>query len=149
MNAMKKMISLALAVLLLGGCLASDRFVSADKLPKAAKEFLAKHYSGIEIVSVQADSFIDDHEVILKDGTNIEFNFRGAMRDVEAPRGATLPASVAALLPAPAQSYLEANYAGKPVRSISIDDGRWKVELAGMKAEVIFDRKGGYLGLDD
>ncbi|MDR2885276.1 MAG: PepSY-like domain-containing protein [Rikenellaceae bacterium] len=146
---MKRIMALAAAVLLLANCHASDGFVSADKLPKAAKEFMYKHYPAAEIISVQSDNFMDDYEVILKDGTNIEFSYRGAMKDVEAPRGGTLPASVVGLLPQPAQSYLKTNYADKPVRGINKDDGRWQVELNGLKAEVVFDKKGGYLGLDD
>lgn len=137
------------AVVIPALALAGDKLISPDKLPEAAHTFIAKHYPGQEIVSVARETIFDDYEVLLKNGTELEFSSKGAMDKVEAKRGETLPHSLIATLPAAIPAYVAKNYPKAGICAVSIERKRIEVRVTAAGRELIFDAKGQYLGADD
>ena len=118
----------ALAALVLCGTAAfalTDRKISVSELPAAARTFLNAHYSGVEVVYVEVDedAIKTEYEVLLKDGTKIEFDASGEWKEIDG-RHKSLPAAV---VPRQIAQYVAANYAGEKITDI--ERGRTKTEV--------------------
>ncbi|EAK1593201.1 PepSY-like domain-containing protein [Campylobacter coli] len=61
--------------------LAKDMVVPASELPNNAKEFISKNFKTAQIGLVKKD--IDSYDVILNDGTEIDFIITGEWKDVD------------------------------------------------------------------
>ncbi len=118
----------ALAALVLCGTAAfalTDRKISVSELPAAARTFLNAHYSGVEVVYVEVDEDATktEYEVLLKDGTKIEFDAAGEWKEIDG-RHKSLPAAV---VPRQIAQYVAANDAGEKITDI--ERGRTKTEV--------------------
>ena len=94
---MKRFLSLTLALLVLATLslrAGSDRVIQTKLLPKAAQLFLAKHFAGrtVSLAKEDRDFSGTTYDVLLADGTEIEFSSRGEWKDVDGNRTA-LPTS--------------------------------------------------------
>ena len=79
---MKRFLSLTLALLVLTTLslrAGSDRVIQTKQLPKAAQLFLAKHFAGrtVSLAKEDRDFSGTTYDVLLADGTEIEFSSRG------------------------------------------------------------------------
>lgn len=144
---MNKIITLfaviAISLSAANGC---KSIVSADALPEGAQTFLSVNFPGAKVSYVQKDC--NEYEVILADGTEIEFNSKGEWKSVDAHRG-SVPASVLATLPPTILSYLTTSFENIPVEKV--EKGRcpaYKVELMN-DLELEFDSKGNCKKIDD
>ncbi len=61
--------------------LAKDMVVPASELPNNAKEFISKNFKTAQIGLVKTD--IDSYDVILNDGTEIDFMINGEWKEVD------------------------------------------------------------------
>ncbi|ENA8810191.1 PepSY-like domain-containing protein [Campylobacter coli] len=61
--------------------LAKDMVVPASELPNNAKEFISKNFKTAQIGLVKKD--IDSYDVILNDGTEIDFMINGEWKEVD------------------------------------------------------------------
>ncbi|MBX0367747.1 PepSY-like domain-containing protein [Campylobacter jejuni] len=61
--------------------LAKDMVVPASELPNNAKEFISKNFKTAQIGLVKKD--IDSYDVILNDGTEIDFMINGDWKEVD------------------------------------------------------------------
>ena len=69
-------LKIALLALLAGVSVAlADVVVSANELPKAAQNFISKHFKGVAVGLVKRD--MSSFDVILQDGTKLGFNVNG------------------------------------------------------------------------
>ena len=120
----------ALAALVLCGTAAfalTDRKISVSELPAAARTFLNAHYSGVEVVYVEVDedAIKTEYEVLLKDGTKIEFDAAGEWKEIDCtPRA--LPAG---LVPSGIARLIEKRFPERKVVKIERDRRDWEVEL--------------------
>ena len=85
---MKRFLSLTLALLVLTTLslrAGSDRVIQTKQLPKAAQLFLAKHFAGrtVSLAKEDRDFSGTTYDVLLADGTEIEFSSRGEWKDVD------------------------------------------------------------------
>lgn len=102
----------------------------------------------ITSILIQQVKEFNEYEVVLADGTEIEFNGKGEWKTVDVNHG-IVPAGVIASLPAPITAYLSTSFANVPVEKVR--KGFWpayKVELVN-DLELEFNSKGMCTNIDD
>ena len=146
---MKRFLSSTLALLVLTTLslrAGSDRVIQTKQLPKAAQLFLAKHFAGrtVSLAKEDRDFSGTTYDVLLADGTEIEFSSRGEWKEVDGKRTA-LPTS---FIPAQIINALRAQYAGESIVQIERKRRGYQVELSS-GLEVQFDSRYQIVGYDD
>lgn len=145
---MKKLLAILTVVLLATGSLmARDKFYNSDEpLPAAAKTMLKKYFPGLEVNHVKVDSgfFSTDYEVILTDGTEIDFDGDGQWDAID--RGRT--AIPDGLIPQPILNYVAKSFSGAKIVEIDKDRNSYDVQLNN-GIELEFDRAGNFRRIDD
>ncbi len=122
-----------------------DRPVRTEELPAAARQFLATHFADAKVTLATVDrGLFTSWDVILNNGTRIEFDSRGQWDEIEC-RGTFVPMSV--LHPGIA-SFLREYYPDAHVRDIERDGRRFDVNLDN-RLELTFDSNGNLRDLDD
>ena len=134
---------IALTSLTLISC--SDRIIPSEKLPAAAQSFLKEYFpdSPISYVKKEAD-LTPTYEVVLQNGTEIEFNKKGEWDNIDCKRLAV----PAALIPAAISEYVNANFPGQSIVKIDRETYGHEIEMAN-GLELKFDKKGKLLHIDD
>ena len=153
---MKKIGMIAvMLVLAVAAASARDKIVSADQLPKAAKDFIAANFAGLTVQYVEKD--FNEYEVQLVAGSEstgmdsvsgatvassveIKFKGNGDWESVKSYGG--IPAGI---LPAAVTSYISSNYADAKVVEVEKDWNRIEVKLSN-RMELYFDKNGKFLG---
>ena len=146
---MKRFLSLTLALLVLTTLslrAGSDRVIQTKQLPKAAQLFLAQHFAGrtVSLAKEDRDFSGTTYDVLLADGTEIEFSSRGEWKEVDGKRTA-LPTS---FIPAQIINALRAQHTGESIVQIERKRRGYKVELSS-GLEVQFDSRYQIVGYDD
>lgn len=146
---MKKFIAIVAAFVMLALPMAAkDRiYHNSDPLPSAAKTTLKKNFPKQTVNRIKVEShFIggDEYEVILSNGTEIEFDKDGEWKEVDcghvAVPGAFVLKSIA--------QYVGRNYSGQKIVKVSKERNKYEIELSsGLDLE--FDRSGKFLRVDD
>ena len=85
------------------------------------------------------------YEVLLMDGTEIDFDSKGNWEEVSTKKGQAVPASV---VPSFAASYLKEHNFTEPVTKVERDRKGYEVELS-TGVSFKFDKKGKFLKADD
>ena len=134
-----------MAILAVGAVQAKDRiYYDASPLPEMARQTIKKNFKApINHVKVDKEMFDTDYDVVLKDGTEIDFDKNGNWTSVETVNGVP-----SAFIIPEIQNYLKANYRGQKVVKVSVDRRDYEVELSS-GIELKFDRAGRFLGIDD
>ncbi len=144
---MKKLILFALLISTTA-LSARERPISIDELPVAARNLLAESFDGQEISYIIFDSecFNNEYEVMLTNGTRIEFDSKGNWETIECLKGAV----PAALVPTYVIKEIKAkfpNFRGI-IKQIERDGKSIEVELSnGLELE--FDKKGRIVEIDN
>ena len=139
---MKKIVVILMCVFAMSAFVSCDRVVSADKLPAQAKQFVAAHFNGIEVLSVRKDGF--KYDVVLFDGTEIEFSHGGQWIEVDCGLN-PLPDGV---LPVNTAKYLTAKFPMNFATHVKFEHKRYEVELDN-DLDLLFDKNGNFMGADD
>lgn len=119
----------------------------AGVLPQQAQQTLKKNFPKATVNRIVADHSVfgvKDYEVILNDGTEIEFNKEGEWKEVDCGHRAVPQEFVIN----PIRSFLQKNHKGKTVVKIDKDSNDYDVELND-GTELKFDRSGKFLRYDD
>lgn len=162
---MKILKSLLVAVALVGGSIAAyaqqpiqggvgpviSGSVNESQLPEAAKAFIQKHYPNRSIQEVDKGFISGTYEVELSDGTELEFNSKGKVTEVEAARHSVLEPVVIEEVISP-KAYKELSNRGFTgnVESVKTSNKHQKVELRGYEYDtVIFDLDGNLIAITD
>ena len=127
-------------------CYADGRPIPPTQLPAAAKNFIQKNFPGKTIVYAEIDKEIarTKYEVLLNDGTKVEFNAKGEWDKVECIRKA-VPAS---LVPETIANYVQASFPGNLIEKIDKERFGWSIELSN-DLELDFSPEGALLRIDD
>lgn len=145
---MKKFIlAMLVAVIAFGTASARDKvYRSAEPLPEAAKTMLAKYFPKLKVNHVKVDSgvFDTDYDVILSDGTEVDFNKDGEWESVER----NMAAVPDALIPAPIMKFVKENYGNAKIYEISKDRREYEISLSN-GLDLKFDRAGNFKRIDD
>lgn len=117
-----------------------------NDLPRQSREFLDKHFAGLAISHIKIEKNligVDSYDVILTDGSKIEFDKAGAWEEIKRP-ASPVPAS---LLPVFIKKYVAENYAGIDVLAIEKDTKEYEVKLQN-GIELKFDLQGKLTDID-
>ena len=139
---MKKIVLILMSVVAMSAFVSCDRVVSADKLPAQAKQFIAAHFNNVEILSVRKDGF--KYDVVLFDGTELEFSHGGQWIEVDCGLN-PLPNGI---LPDNTAKYLTAKFPMNFATHVKYEHKRYEVEMNN-DLDLLFDKNGDYIGLDD
>ncbi len=141
---MKKFILTLLTLLLVGGSVMADgrkRAIDPENLPKPAIELIQKHWPSCVIDY----AFIDgkEYEVLLSDGTMIEFNSKGVWKEMKCTDG--LPVT---LVPGNITRYVVNRYPKQLIIKCEKMRGGYEVKLTN-GLEIQFDMQGRVTHVDD
>lgn len=147
---MKKILSLlVLAIVAVQFSFAGDVITKdLNQLPLPARNFINRHFAKAQVAHIKIDKEILEstkYEVVLANGTEIDFDSKGNWQEVEAVKG-SVPTSV---IPAFAANYLKAhNFTQEHVTKVDRDRNGYEVTL-GSGVSFNFDKKGKFLKADD
>ena len=143
---MKKIIvliaALAVACLTVASC---KKVIPSVELPQPVQSFLQTEFAGIPVSYAIAE--LCEYEVMLADGSELEFKKNGEWKKIDM-KHAAVPAGVIATLPPTIPSYLDACFPGVPVEKIEKGCSGYKVELMN-DLELRFSSKGVFRRIDD
>ena len=121
---------------------------AADVITKDMN-FINRHFTKPEVSHIKIDKEMLEatkYEVLLTDGTEIEFDSKGNWEEVSARKGQVIPASI---VPNFAVDYLKAhNFAAEGVTKVERDRKGYEVELS-TGVSFKFDKKGKFVKADD
>ena len=145
---MKKMMS-TFAVLLLTlsvACAKADRPIKFEQLPATAQEFLKAHFADVKVSFLKIDDELiyKEYEVLLADGTTVEFNGEGEWKDVDCKRNAV----PVAIVPTQIHEYVNAHYPSATITKIDRDRRGYEVSLSN-RLELTFDTQFRLVDIDD
>lgn len=145
---MKKLVLLIMIVFAaVSAASARDNYYrDASVLPVAAQTQLKKAFKArVNLVKVDKSlGRVNEYEVVLADGTEIEFDRAGNWKSVEVGKGAEVPS---AIVPEAIRKYVKKTQNQKIV-GIEKDRRHYEVELAN-GVEMIFDLSGNFVRYDD
>ena len=147
---MKKILSLlVLAIVAVQFSFAKDVITKdMNQLPLPARNFINGNFAKPQIAHIKIDKDMMEstkYEVLLMDGTEIDFDSKGNWEEVSAKKGQAVPASV---VPSFAASYLKEHNFTEPVTKVERDRKGYEVELS-TGVSFKFDKKGKFLKADD
>ncbi|MCR4965487.1 MAG: PepSY-like domain-containing protein [Bacteroidales bacterium] len=138
---MKKIFLVLLGFIAINVFASCDKVITVNDLPQQAQQFLKQHFEGIDPVSVRLDD--GKYEVVLKNGTEIEFSRKGEWRDVDCH---TTPVP-AGIVPDAIANYVATKFPDNFIVKIDRDNRDYEIELNN-DIDLTFDLKGNFLHLD-
>src|SRR5690606_25675838 len=139
---------LGLGVLVLGvQANAQETVITANELPKTAQNFIAKNFSGQKVSHAIKDAGMisTDYEVVLDNGTKIEFDGDGNWEEVDSKNDTAIPTG---FISKKITSYVSKNFPTQKISKIEKDNRKFEVELtSGLDLE--FNSNGDFLRIDD
>lgn len=147
MKPVKMLIILITTILAMLGIIScQETIVPADNLPSSAKSFIEDYFPGVSVSYVKKDSKLisTTYEIILQDGTEIEFGSKGVWDKVDCKRKA-VPSG---LIPAAITDYVKNNFAGQFIVMIDKEPFGTEIELDN-DLELKFDKKDQLINIDD
>lgn len=129
-------------------CSARDRVShNVDDLPAAAKTFITTHFPSAQVSHIKIDSHFtggNDYDVVLTDGTEIDFDSRGNLEDIDCGRNGQVPD---AIVPQRIRDYVSNTYPGQKIIKYDVKRKGYEVELrSGLEIE--FDANGNFKRVD-
>ena len=151
---MKKiMMIVALSVATIGLAVAAawhhyddEQPINKSELPAKAQEFISEHYANYSVkhATIDRDITSTEYEVVLENGTKIEFNEGGEWHSVDC-RGGAVPA---AIVPGEISTYVRDNYPSCAIDELKRERRGWEVGLSnGLDLE--FDAAFRLMEIDD
>ncbi|MDL2255449.1 PepSY-like domain-containing protein [Parabacteroides sp. OttesenSCG-928-G06] len=147
---MKRTISISILLLLITSAtlFAEKRrnSLTVANLPAISREFLNKYFHNIDISYVEIDKdlfLVSGYEVILTDGTEINFTRKGEWIEVERNQEPVPPA----IIPKEIIAYVKAYFPKMLVLAIEKESRKWEIKLNN-GIELSFNRKGELIEVD-
>ncbi len=145
---MKKMLIAVMATLTtcLSACASNPQSITFEELPQGAKTFITTYFDAADVSFVlsEKDGLHNDYNVRLKDGTELDFDYKGNLEEIDCQTKA-VPAGI---VPEKITSYVSARFADAFIVKYAIDRREQKVELNN-SLELEFDKDGNFLRIDD
>lgn len=105
----------------------NDNPISVNALPAKAQTLLSIHFGKQKVMLATVEGVVSkSYDVVLKNGTKLEFDKKGNLTEVECKQG-TVPYR---LIPQAIKNYLKANYPRQTVKKLEIKKNEYEVELA-------------------
>lgn len=143
----KSFIALGFFALFLLMTACSDKPVVPEQLPVSVKTFVQQSFPGMNITYAEKDLELTGYkyDVVLADGTRIEFDTNDVWDKIERPLTNPVPI---ALIPAPIVAHLQANFPDAMILKIDKEHYGYEVELAN-GLELKFNKQGVLTEVDD
>jgi hypothetical protein len=124
----------------------NDKVINKNQLPAQAQSFLNENFANVKIsyAKLETDFLVSSYEVMLADGTKLEFSNKGNWEEVDCRYG-EVPA---AIIPVPLKNYLKANYPNEKVLKIERDRRGYDLKLSN-KLELKFNNDFEIVDIDD
>lgn len=124
----------------------NDKIIGKNQLPAQAQQFLNENFANIKIsYAKQERDFLErSYEVLLTDGTKLEFSSKGTWEEVDCKYG-EVPA---AIVPERIKQYIKENYPNDKVLKIERKRNNVEVKLSN-KLELTFDNDFNIIDIDD
>ena len=137
---MKKILFALVAIFTLGisnAAADNDKLINKSELPVQAQQFIDAHFANVKLTyaKLERDFFERSYEVVLADGTKIEFASNGSWRDVDC-RYEEVPA---AIVPQPIREFVASTHPGEKILKIEKDRGYYEVKLSN-RYELTFNK---------
>ena len=144
---MNKLLALGVFALVLLMTACSDKPVTAEQMPEPIKAFVEQNFPEQPITYAEKDieGFGSQYDVVLSDGTRIEFDNDNVWDKIECPMTNPVPT---ALIPAAIATHIQANYPDAMILKIDKEHDGYEVELAN-GLELKFNKQGVFTGMDD
>ena len=105
--------------------------VDYSSLPSKARKFLQKHCDGHAVVKCEKTFTSGDFQIALADGIEMEFNSKGELVDITAPRNYSLaPVLLKAVVPGKLFHLLEHNGFKNSVEGVHHDSAGYRLDVA-------------------
>lgn len=137
-----------MAVLAAVSCYARD-IVSYDvaELPQAARTILSTHFANTQVNHIKIDKHTfggKDYDVVLNNGTEIEFDNEGRLEEIDCGRNGKVPD---ALIFVPVKDYVHRTYPNDKIIKYDVKRNGYEVELrSGL--ELVFNSQGNFERVD-
>ena len=146
---MKKFLSLlVLALVAVQFSFAKDVITKdMNQLPLPARNFINRHFTKPEVSHIKIDKEMLEatkYEVLLTDGTEIEFDSKGNWEEVDC-KHSSVPVPI---IPAAIQKYVTTHYPDAKVLKIERDKKDYEVKLSN-RTELKFDLKFNLIDIDN
>lgn len=115
-------------------------------LPASGRQFLSEHFASIPVSHIKIEKElmrVDSYDVILTDGTKVEFNRNGKWEEVKRNKAA-IPT---AIIPVSIRKYVKQHYPKAKIIGISRDSRDYEIDLNN-QLELKFDLKGKFIKID-
>lgn len=144
---MKKFFIFAVSCILsLTACADHYQLIKYSELPVQAQAFIQQHFNQEDISHIERDreGIHYEYNVYLKNATEIDFDYQGNLQSIDC-KHTTVPEGI---VPDVIMSFISSHYPNLFVVEYIIDYRHQTVELNN-EIELIFDRKGHFLRMDD
>ena len=146
---MKKILFALVAIFTLGisnAAADNDKLINKNELPAKAQKFIDTHYANIKLTyaKMERDFLERSYEVVLADGTKLEFACDGNWKEVDC-RYEEVPA---AIIPAAIKEYVNSNYPGEKILKIEKDRGFYELKLSN-RYELTFNKDYRIMDIDN
>ena len=144
---MKKFFIIAAScVLSLTACADHYQLIKYSELPTLAQTFIQKHFNQEDISHIERDreGIHYEYNVYLKNATEIDFDHQGNLQSIDCKR-TNVPEGI---VPEVIMSFISLHHPNLFVIEYVIDYRHQTVELNN-EIELIFDREGHFLRMDD
>ncbi len=146
---MKKLLSiLMLAIIAVVPMTARDRNSRNVKdLPPAAQTMLNKYFGGEKVSHIKIDKPTfgsTEYDVILNNGTEIEFDAKGEWKEIDCGSNAVPKDLILKTI----RDYVSSNFKGQKIVNIEKQRNKYQIELQN-GTDLEFDRAGRFLRIDD
>ena len=146
---MKKILFALFAIVSLGISVAkadNDKVINKSQLPAQAQQFINQNFAGVNLsyAKEERDFLSRSYEVMLVDGTKLEFSSNGTWEEVDCRYG-EVPAAV---IPDSIKRYINENFQGEKVLKIERNRNNYEVKLSN-RLELTFDKDFNIIDIDD
>ena len=134
---------IVLSLLSVMACAGNDKITSdTNILLVSSRQFISDHFKDIPVSHIQIEKNlirISSYDVILTDGTNVEFNHKGEWKEIKR-HGLPIPEVI--------QDLIKKNYSSNKVVKIEKEIRDYEIKLDN-GLEMTFDLKGNLIDIDD
>lgn len=124
--------------------------IDASQLPADAVKYLDKYFSGVKAMEIDREYLAGKYDVQMADGTEIEFDSKGRVVEIDAPDGYVLDTVILkTILPESAMKVLENNGQTRMVEKVERKRTVYEVDLADRdETTLTFDHHGKLLSVE-
>ena len=144
---MKKFLLMLTALVAMSGqAFARDKVTrDVNVLPQPAKTMLTRYFTqtGVNHIKIDKSVLGNDYEVVLNDGTELDFDKNGNLKEIDTGRAGVPDGLVMKSI----RDYVASNYPGQKIVNMDIERSGYDIELAN-GTDLVFDRAGNFKRID-